>query len=64
MPMARSVADSLVRSITDRLSVFATPMTAMTTATASNATSSMSIMLTMLSHWLRSATGPPTETFG
>ena len=60
MPMARSVADSRVRSITDRDSVLATPISAMITATASRATSTMSSMLTMPSQDTRSAIDPPT----
>ena len=62
MPMARNVADSRVRSITDRLSVFATPISAMSTATAISATRSISIELMMVSHCARSATGPVMDT--
>ena len=50
MPMARKVADSRVRSITDRLSVFATPTKAMSTATAIKPTNNAIMPLIMVSH--------------
>ena len=62
MPMARKVADSRVRSITDRLSVFATPTKAMSTATAIKPTNNAIMPLIMVSHCVRSATGPVTVT--
>lgn len=64
MPMARKVADSRVRSITDRLSVFATPTKAMSTATAIKPTNNAIMPLIMVSHCVRSATGPVTVTPG
>ena len=60
MPMARSVADSRVRSITDSDSVLATPTSAMSTATAINPTRSIIMESIMFAHTMRSAIGPVT----
>ena len=60
MPMARRVADSRVRSITDRDSVLATPTSAMSTATAINPTRSIIMESIIFAHTMRSAIGPVT----
>ena len=58
IPSARSSADSRCRSITDRLSVLATPTRAMTTATPSRAVITISITFR---NWVKTEamTAPP-----
>ena len=60
MPMARRVADSRVRSITDSDSVLATPTSAMSTATAIRPTMSIIMESIVFPHCARSAIGPDT----
>ena len=60
MPMARRVADSRVRSITDRDSVFATPIKATSTATAISPTMSIIMESIICAQVTRSAIGPDT----
>ncbi len=63
IPMARKVADSRVRSITDSDNVLATPTRAMSTATAMSPTMSIIMESTICAHCKRSATGPETVAF-
>nr|WP_241769852.1 hypothetical protein [Cellulosimicrobium sp. MM] len=61
-PIARSVADSRRRSMTESESVFATPMSAMTTATASSPTMTPRIVSMTLCIAARSTAIPATST--